>query len=163
MSQEEFDQLPEKITVRLIRRRVRRLGRPGKVTVNLVTTLMDRQKYPAEEIVKLAGMRWEAETNLRHLKISLKLDVPRCKSLAGVLTELAVVVLVYNLVRAVNATGVGIGFVATKSFYTLQAVPVPQDVGVDIQHVIEFVIRQMNFEQSHFAVDGIYEADLAGQ
>jgi len=107
MGQEEFDRLPEAITVRLIRRRIRRRGRPGKVTVTLVTTLMDWEKYPAEEIVNLAGTRWEAETNLRHLKITLRLDVLRCKTLAGVLRELAVVVLVYNLVRAVMLRAAG--------------------------------------------------------
>jgi hypothetical protein len=101
MTSQQYDSLPQEIRVRLIRRQVRRPGRCGKVTVTLVTTLLDREKHPPEEIVKLAATRWEAETNLRHLKITLKLDVLRCKSLDGVLRELAVVVLVYNLVRAV--------------------------------------------------------------
>jgi len=61
--------------------------------------LLDKQTYPADEIVALAASRWDAETNLRHLKTTLKLDVLRCKSVMGVLRELAVIVLVYNLVR----------------------------------------------------------------
>ena len=101
MTPEEFDRLPEEIMVRLIHRQIRRPGRPGKMTVTLATTLTDRQNYPAQEILNLARTRWEAETNLRHLKITLKLDVLRCKTWAGVLKELAVVILVYNLVRAV--------------------------------------------------------------
>jgi Transposase DDE domain len=101
MTSQQYEQLPQEITVRVVRRRIRRPGRPGKLTVTLVTTLLDRQKYPARELARLTATRWEAETDLRHLKITLKLDVLRCKTLDGVLRELAVVVLVYNLVRAV--------------------------------------------------------------
>jgi hypothetical protein len=44
---------------------------------------------------------WQIELNLRHLKTTMKMDVLRCKSVAGVTKELTAYCLVYNLVRAV--------------------------------------------------------------
>jgi hypothetical protein len=72
-----------------------------RVTVTLVTTLLDPPRYPADEIVELRLRRWDVETNLRHLKITLGLDVLRCQSEIGVRKELAVFCLVYNLVRVI--------------------------------------------------------------
>jgi hypothetical protein len=46
-------------------------------------------------------MRWQVEINLRHLKQTMGLEVLHCQSLVGVLTELTVFALVYNLVRVV--------------------------------------------------------------
>lgn len=100
MSRQEYDALPESVVVREVRRTVRRKGfRPMVVTVT--TTLLDPQQYPAGELVKLRLRRWEVETDLRHLKTTMKMDVLRCQSVEGVQKELAVFVLVYNLVRAV--------------------------------------------------------------
>ena len=39
--------------------------------------------------------------DLRHLKITMKMDVLRCETVDGVLKELAVFALAYNLVRSV--------------------------------------------------------------
>jgi hypothetical protein len=101
MAKEDYAALPEQITVRLIRRRVNRGRGRRPLTVTLATTLLDARTYSADDVVALAASRWNAETNLRHLKSTLKLDVLRCKSVAGVLRELAVIVLAYNLVRQV--------------------------------------------------------------
>jgi hypothetical protein len=99
MKQEDYDALPDSITVREVRRTIRRNGfRP--ITVTVATTLLDAELYPAEEIVELRMQRWEAETDLRHLKTTMGMDVLHCKSLEGVSKEVAVFVLVYNLVRA---------------------------------------------------------------
>jgi len=46
-------------------------------------------------------MRWQVETHLRHLKQTMGLDVLHCQRLVGVLKELTVFALVYNLVRMV--------------------------------------------------------------
>lgn len=100
MSPEAYDALPESIFVREIRRRVRREN--GQyVTVTLVTTLLDEKKYPANDIVKLRLARWEVETNIGHLKTTMKLDVLRSQDVEGVKKELAMIALVYNLVRVV--------------------------------------------------------------
>lgn len=100
MQAEDFAALPDSLVLREMRYRV---ARPGYRTreVTLVTTLLDPARYPAEELAKLYGTRWQIETNLRHLKQTLKLDVLRCKTVKGVHKELRMIALAYNLVRLV--------------------------------------------------------------
>jgi len=100
MSQGQYDALPESIIVRELRRTVVRPGL-GKITITLVTTLIDPVKYPAADLLELRLRRWDVETNIGHLKTTMKMDVLRCQSEQGVRKELAVFALVYNLVRAV--------------------------------------------------------------
>jgi hypothetical protein len=100
MSRQEYDALPDSITVRELRRTVRRPGL-GNVTLTMVTTLLDPAAYPAGELLELRLRRWDVETNLRHLKITMNMDVLRCKTEQGVRKELMVFCLVYNLVRVV--------------------------------------------------------------
>ena len=98
MSQGQWDQLPESILLREIRRTISRHGfRP--LTVTIVTTLLDAQQYPADELIELRLTRWMIETNLRHLKITLGMDVLKCKTLVGVRKERMIFLLVYNLIR----------------------------------------------------------------
>ena len=92
--------LPESIQVREVRRTVYLRGR-RRVTVTIVTTLLNPRRYPARELVKLRMRRWDVETNIGHLKTTMKMDILRCQSVEGVTKELAVFQLVYNLVRAV--------------------------------------------------------------
>jgi len=100
ISQQEYDALPDSVIVRELRRKVRRPGL-GSVTLTLVTTLLDPEKYPAEELLELRLRRWDVETNLGHLKTTMKMDVLRCKSEEGVRKELTVFCIVYNCVRVV--------------------------------------------------------------
>jgi hypothetical protein len=100
MSRQQYDALPASIVVRELRRTVRRPGL-GSVTLTMVTTLLDPAAYPAAALLELRLRRWDVETNLRHLKITMNMDVLRCKSERGVRKELAVFCLVYNLVRVV--------------------------------------------------------------
>lgn len=100
MRQEEYDALPESIIVRELRRTVVRPGL-GKITITLVTTLVDPAAYPAEDLLELRLRRWDVETCIGHLKTMMKMDVLRCKTEQGVRKELAIFSLVYNLVRAV--------------------------------------------------------------
>jgi hypothetical protein len=100
MSKEEYDALPGEITVREVRYKVQARGyRVGEVT--LVTTLLDASAYPAAALADLYFRRWQVEVYLRDLKITLNMDVMKCKTVEGVLKELAVFALVYNLVRSV--------------------------------------------------------------
>jgi hypothetical protein len=67
--------------------------------------------YPAEALADLYFRRWQVEVYLRDLKITMKMDVLKCKTVDGVLKELAVFALVYNLVRSVaseSATAQGV-------------------------------------------------------
>jgi len=100
MSDMDWDSLPDSIIVREIRRTVRRPGL-GKITITLATTLLDPEKYPADDLLELRLARWGVETNLRHLKTTMGLDVLHCRTEQGVRKELTIFSLVYNLVRVV--------------------------------------------------------------
>jgi Transposase DDE domain len=100
LTKSQYAALPAAITVRELRRTVSREG-SGKVTLLMVTTLVDSFSYPAAEITDLRMQRWNVETDLGHLKTTMKMDVLRCETVQGVLKELAVFRLVYNLVRVV--------------------------------------------------------------
>lgn len=100
MSDEQWAQLPDTIRVREIRRTVKRHGFRA-MTVCIVTTLLDPEAYPADELIELRLTRWMIETNIRHLKITLGMDVLKCKTLAGIRKERWIFVLVYNLIRIV--------------------------------------------------------------
>jgi len=100
MDPSQWEQIPESITVREIRRSVKRHGfRP--ITVTLTTTLLDPDLYPADELIELRLTRWMIETNIRHLKMTLGMDVLKCKSVERVQKERRVFLLVYNLIRRV--------------------------------------------------------------
>lgn len=95
-----FAALPAVLCVREVRYRVAQAGLRTQ-TVTLVTTLLEVDLYPADALAALYSMRWQVETNLRHLKQTMGLDVLHCQRLVGVLKELTVFALVYNLVRMV--------------------------------------------------------------
>ena len=102
MTAEQWEQLPASIVVRELRYRIHVLGvRTREVT--LVTTLLDPDRYPAKELAHVYSLRWGLEVNLRHLKQTMKMDVLHCTTKVGVLKELAVFIIVYNLVRRVMA------------------------------------------------------------
>lgn len=100
MATEEFAALPQEIGVRELRYRVETPGyRVREIT--LVTTLLDATIYAASALAELYYKRWQVELNFRHIKISMNMDVLRCETVDGVLKELAVFSLAYNLVRSV--------------------------------------------------------------
>lgn len=100
MDQADYQALPESLVLRELRYVVSRKGFRSK-SVTLVTTLTDAQMYPAAELAEQYLGRWQIEVNLRDLKQTMGMDVLKCKTVDGVLKELAVFVLVYNLVRLV--------------------------------------------------------------
>lgn len=100
MSVEAYAELPETITVRELRYTIAVPGRRTRV-ITLATTLLDEKRYPADEVAALYGQRWQIETNLRHLKQTLRMDTLHCKTVPGVNKELAMYAVIYNLVRLV--------------------------------------------------------------
>jgi len=100
MSAEEYAELPLLLA---LRERQFEVLRPGfRVrTVTLVTTLLDATAVPAKALDDLYHSRWTVETNLAHLKTTLKMDALHCKTEAGVGKELVAFAIVYNLVRLV--------------------------------------------------------------
>ena len=100
MSVEQFSALPDEITVRELRYEVHQKGFRTK-TVTLVTTLLDADVYSFTDLAELYHRRWEIETNFGHVKTTMKMDVLKCKTVDGVLRELQVFALIYNLIREV--------------------------------------------------------------
>ena len=100
MTAEQYAALPGTITVRELRYTITRRGFRTRV-VTLVTTLLDPELYPSKALADLYFARWRVEQNLKDLKQTMKMDVLRCKSVDGVLKELNVYAMVYNLVRLV--------------------------------------------------------------
>jgi hypothetical protein len=100
MSAEAYAALPDSLVVRELRYRITRRGCRTR-DVTLVTTLVDAERYTTADLAELYDARWQIETNLRHVKQTLHLDVLRCKTLAGVHKEMRMIALVYNLVRLV--------------------------------------------------------------
>jgi hypothetical protein len=98
MSPEEYALLPAELTLREVRVRVTQRGfRPAEIIV--VTSLLDPQEYPAEDIADLYRRRWQAELNLRSLKIVLEMDHLRCKKPHRVRNEFYMHLVAYNLIR----------------------------------------------------------------
>ena len=98
ISREEFERLPETLTVRMIRISHVPKGFRSRTAV-VVTTLLDPVTYPAAEIGGLYRDRWTVELNLRSLKTHLGMDILRGQSEDVVRKEIAVHLLDYNLIR----------------------------------------------------------------
>jgi hypothetical protein len=97
-----FAALPRRLEVREVAVRVTRVGFRTRRLV-LATTLRDAATYPAGALAELYRARWHAELDLRSLKVTLGMDVLRCRTPGLVRTELWMHLLAYNLIRAVMA------------------------------------------------------------
>ena len=102
MSAEQYATLPEVLTLREVRVRVAQKGFRTRSLV-VVTTLLDAEQYPPEEIASLYRRRWQAELHLRSLKVVLQMDHLRCKTPERVRNEFYTHLLGYNLIRGVMA------------------------------------------------------------
>lgn len=102
MSPEQWEALPPWLDVRELRYTLASKGQRTHV-VTIATTLLDETLYPRDEVAKLYGLRWRVETRFAELKTTLKMRKLKSKSPEGVMKELAVYCLVYNMVRAVTA------------------------------------------------------------
>lgn len=100
MTQEQYAKLPATLVVRELRYQIANPGCRVK-QVTLVTTLLDPIAYPAADLAELYQLRWRVEVQLRELKQTMKMDALHCESVEGIMKELAVFALVYNLVRVV--------------------------------------------------------------
>lgn len=100
MTKEQYELLPSEIEVRELRYKIHRKGFRVK-QVTLLTTLLDADVFPLDELANLYRRRWEIETNFGHIKTTMKMDVLKCKTVDGVLRELHVFAIIYNLVRQV--------------------------------------------------------------
>jgi len=100
MDQPTYDRMPTSIEVRAIRVHV---GQPGYRVESFVavTTLTDAQGYPKEDMASLYQSRWLAELDIRAIKITMGMDILRCKTPEMVRKEMWACLLAYNLIRQV--------------------------------------------------------------
>lgn len=98
-SDEEWEQLPATLTVRLVRFRAQTENGRCK-TIILITTLLDPLLWPVELLAALYARRWHIELFLRHIKTTLQMEMLSCKSPDMVHKELEMHLIAYNLIRA---------------------------------------------------------------
>lgn len=94
----QFLSQPPTLLIRELRYQIAVKGyRTRQVTI--ATTLLDPTRYSKRAIARLYKLRWEIETNFGHLKTTMKMEHLKCQTTDGVVKELMVFALVYNLVR----------------------------------------------------------------
>jgi hypothetical protein len=98
MDQPTYDRMPASIEVREIQVQV---SRPGFRTASfvVVTTLTQAGEYTKDDVAELYHYRWQAELDIRAIKITLGMDVLRCKTPQMVRKEIWTCLLAYNLIR----------------------------------------------------------------
>ena len=102
LSAEEWAALPAAITVRVLRFTARIRGFRAR-RLRVVTTLLDAQLYPAEELIGLYARRWRLELCLRDVKTTLGMEALRCQSPAMAQKEVLAYFIAHNLMRCVMA------------------------------------------------------------
>jgi len=98
LTEEQWAELPEEISVRIIR--TKGPDREGKQTTRyVVTTLLDAEKYPAEEVGSLYVHRWEIELRFRDIKTTMGMEMLRTKTPQMALKEIMMHSIAYNVIR----------------------------------------------------------------
>lgn len=95
---QEWQSLPAELQVRLVKYSV---AQPGFRTreVILVTTLLDAQQYPAEQVAELYHLRWQVELNFRDIKLTMNMDHLTCRTPEMLDKELLMIIIGYNLIQ----------------------------------------------------------------
>jgi hypothetical protein len=94
-TREEWEALPLTLETRMIRYRVN--GRKDEITI--VTTLTNRELYPAADVAGLYKHRWECEPDIRSIKSVMGMANLSCHTPEMLERELMTYYLAYNLVR----------------------------------------------------------------
>ena len=98
MDQQTYERMPASIKIREVHVHVAQPGfRTGSFVV--VTTLTDAAKYTTDDLAELYHSRWLAELDIRAIKITLGMDILRCKTPEMVRKEMWTCLLGYNLIR----------------------------------------------------------------
>lgn len=98
-SKQQWRAIPKTMVVREIQVIVDLPGFRAK-KISVVTTLLDPKVYPAQAIAQLYLWRWRVELFLRDIKITMAMDILRCKTPEMVEKEMWMRVIAYNLIRA---------------------------------------------------------------
>lgn len=98
LTPEQWKNLPEELTLRMVKFKIHEKGfRPKEII--LITTLLDPDEYPLQDLAELYLRRWRIELHLRDIKTSMGMEVLRCKSPDLVYKELQMHLIAYNLIR----------------------------------------------------------------
>jgi hypothetical protein len=97
-----YKNLPDYLEVRETRVRVKQPGFRTKRVI-VVTTLLDSNTTTKEDLASLYRSRWSQELDIRDIKISLQMDILRCKTPELVRKEIWTHILAYNLIRTIMA------------------------------------------------------------
>jgi len=94
----QYRQLPKCLKVRVLE-----YQRPGFRVSWLITSLLDTEIYPYEELVDLYHQRWQHETCHREWKHTLQLSNLRSQAAGGLLKEVLVQLTINNVLRWIQA------------------------------------------------------------
>jgi len=96
LTREKHPKLPEELKVRVIEYQVK--GYPPQ---KLMTSLLDAERWPAEEVIQIYHERWEIELGFRELKTHMleRRESLRSKTPEGIRQELWGILIAYNLIR----------------------------------------------------------------
>ena len=100
MNANQYRVLPATLLLRELTYEVRLRGFQTRQVV-LLTTLLDPVEFPKEALVDIYRQRWSIETNFKHLKTTMGMNVLNCRTVDGILKEFCMFCIVYNLVRTV--------------------------------------------------------------
>jgi len=94
----QWQALPESLTVRIVEIRIQQ---PGFRVQNyvLVTTLSDPKQWSVEKLGQLYFRRWSVELFFRDIKITMGMDILRCKTPSMVRKEIIMHAIAYNCIR----------------------------------------------------------------
>jgi hypothetical protein len=98
MDEETYQRTPATLQVRALNVQVKQAGfRVEEFMV--ITTLTDARTYTKDEVAELYHQRWLVELDIRTIKVTLGIDVLRCKTPQMVEKEIWTCLLAYNLIR----------------------------------------------------------------
>jgi len=105
LNDEEWVALPDKMVLRHVAAKAK--GRDGKMrTIYLVTTLLDADEYPADEIAAVYDERWSIEVKIRDIKTMMKFEMMRVKTPEMAHRTMKMIQIAYNLVKARQAEAI---------------------------------------------------------
>lgn len=97
-SKEEWANLPDELRLRQIKVTVPYPGFRVR-QFYIVTTLLDAEQYPAEELADLYFQRWDVELFFRDIKTTMGMDILRCQTPEMIRKEILMYFIAYNCIR----------------------------------------------------------------
>ena len=98
ISQSDYDQIPDKITLRETVISIQRNGFRSK-SIKIITTMLDSETYSKQDLTEIFWSRWNIELDLRIIKRDLGINFITAKSPEMVSKEIWINLLAFNLVR----------------------------------------------------------------